>query len=148
MKKLIVIADLGRVKAYEIKEGSLENGGHDHLIEIPEVAEEFDVKSVSQAVTDQAGQFGGGKAPGGASHAEELGLENEMERKNLNRVAGEIDGILARAGNGAVWKLAAPQAILSRLVDALKPATRENLGEQIGADLTREPRPKLEKRFL
>ena len=26
--------------------------------------------------------------------------------------------------------------------------TRANLGEQIGADLTREPRPKLEKRFL
>lgn len=147
MKKLIVIADLGRVKAYEVHEGTLENGGHDHLIEIPEVAEEFEVKSVSETVTDQAGQFGG-NAPGGASHAEELGLENEMERKNLNRVAAEIDGIIARSGKETVWKLAAPQSTLARLVDALKPATRENLGEQIGADLTREPRAKLEKRFL
>ncbi len=148
MKKLIVIADLGRVRAFEVKEGSLENGGHDHLIEMPDVAEEFDVKSVSETVTDQAGQFGGGNGGGGASHAEELQLENEMERKNLHRVAEQVDRIIARAGKDTTWKLAAPQAILARLVDALKPATRQHLGEQIGADLTREPRPKLEKRFL
>ena len=64
------------------------------------------------------------------------------------RVAEQIDQIIARAGKETIWKLAAPQAILPRLVDGLQPATRQYLGEQIGADLTREPRPKLEKRFL
>lgn len=150
MKKLIIISDLGRVRALTIREGSEPEGIPDHLVEYPGGNWDGTVQSRGDTVTDQSGRFGRNAQPGmagGMSIGEEHQLDAELERKNLERVVAHISEVVEKAGCPPTV-LAAPQAVLKRVEEGLSPAASRVIVSRVGADLTKEPVPKLEKRFL
>jgi hypothetical protein len=150
MKKLFILADLGRVRVLESKQDSELAGGRRHLAEVTSAAFERPTQSLGEVVTDQAGRFGqGGPAgsAGGMSYGEEHELENERERQALVAIAGHIDRVAAEAGPITIV-LAAPKSVLKRLEAALADATRQSIRETIPADLTKESLKDLEDRFV
>lgn len=150
MEKLIVLADLGRIRSLELRTGSDDPQEKDHLVKHTETALDGQPLARSEVVTDQSGRFGqgaGAGGQGGMSHGEQHNLDTELERKALEYLAERIAELLAENQHPS-WILAAPQAILPRLQKALPKPCRDSLSESVGANLTKEPHPKLEQRFV
>ena len=150
MKKLIIAANLGKVRVLKHRAAGEDPIEQDHLIEIPEKSSKQHVATIQEAVTDQPGKFGRGTAAGlktAMSYGEEHNLEKEMERNALKSVAARIEHVLDEKGYPP-WILAAPQSILARLKEFLPPAARKALTSDVGADLTQCPLQELEARFL
>lgn len=150
MKKLIIAANLGKLRVLKYRAAGEDPIEQDHLLEEPEKSSEQHVNTIQEEVTDQAGRFGRGAAAGfetGMSYGEEHNLEREIERGALNHIAARIDRILNADGYPA-WVLAAPQSILARLKDKLPAAASQTLASEVGADLTQCPLQEMEDRFL
>ena len=150
MKKILVLANLGRVRFLVFKESGDDPLDQSHLLEAPGSPVEMRPVSVHQAVTDQAGRFrqGGASAQGaGMSYGEEYELEEHLESEALHRVAAKIDEIISVAGYPG-WQLVAPSTILSKLQEALPELTRRCLSRCEAGDLTKIPLADLEERFL
>lgn len=148
----IVLADLGHLRAFQPQKAE------------PGVGREFDLKEiklaplshvpspVSEQVTDQAGRFAAGAAPGsargcGMSHGEAHNLQTEDERRLIKELAARIDALIAKH-NPARWILAAPSAILPRVKDSLHPTSKKVLAETQAADLTKLALKQVESRFF
>ncbi|NNC89473.1 MAG: hypothetical protein HKN82_13530 [Akkermansiaceae bacterium] len=150
MEKLLLIANLGRVRVLKFRKGGGDSLEQDHLVEEEELPLERPPSSRNDVATDQSGRFGrGGSAgtKGGMSYGEDHKLDAEMERKAIEQVGTAIGGTVAGRGNPS-WLLAAPQPILARLQEALPPAARKCLARTVAADLTKTPLAKLEDRFV
>lgn len=150
MEKLIVIANLGRVRPLKFREAGDDPRQKGHLVEEPGSTVEMRPEAIHEVVTDQAGRFSQGGPPGrkaGMSFGEELNLEAELEKQALQRIAGKIGEIVAAEGYPA-WRLVIPQTILASLLEALPEAARKALSDTVAGDLTKLPLAELEKRFL
>lgn len=150
MAKLLILANLGRVRPITFTATGDDPGQRPHLHEMPGKDSDLRSPSISDVVTDQAGRFsqgGGVGQSGGASNSEQQNLQGELDRKALERVAARISGILAEENNPRWW-LVAPQTITPSLKEALSPGARGSLAHAIAADLTHSPLADLEKRFL
>jgi hypothetical protein len=150
MEKLIVIANLGRVRPVKFRQAGDDPRDKAHLEEMPGSVAEMRPDSISEVVTDQAGratQSGPVDRRSGMSYGEEHNLQTELEKQALERVAGKISEIVAAEKHPA-WRLVAPQTILGALTEALHAAARKCLADTLPADLTNLPLPELEKRFL
>lgn len=150
MKKLIIAANLGRVRVLKFRSAGEDPIEQDHLIEKPDESSKQHVDAIHETVTDQAGRFGRGTPVGlgtGMSYGEEHNLEREMERGALKRIASRIQDILKAEGD-PVWILAAPRTMIERLKDSLPASSRKLLLADVGADLTRCPLHEMEQRFL
>jgi hypothetical protein len=150
MAKLIMVADLGRIRTLHIRKKGADPRERDHLVQESDMSLEENQASRGEVVTDQSGRFARGAqagSQGGMSYGEQHNLSTEMERKAIEHLASKIDGIVAEHGHPS-WILAVPQSILARLQAALPAATRDRLSHSIGADLTKIPLAKLEERFV
>ena len=150
MKKLIIAANLGKVRVLKYRAAGDDPIEQEHLIEVPEESTEIHVDRIQEAVTDQAGRFGRGTAIGmetGMSYGEELNLERDMERAAINSIANRIEQVLKKEQQPA-WILAAPQSILARLKAALPSTARKSLVSATGPDLTQCRLQDMEQRFL
>ena len=150
MEKLIVIANLGRVRPVKFREAGDDPREKAHLVEVAGSTVEMRPEPISAVVTDQAGratQSGPVDRKGGMSYGEEHNLKSELEKQALERIAAKIGEIVAAEGNPA-WRLVVPQTILASLVEALPASARKTLAETVAGDLTSVPLPELEKRFL
>lgn len=150
MEQLVIIADLGRLRAFHL-------GQEDPLAGGPVRAREIDVPSLdqqpeplSETVTDQAGRFARGNGAGnmgGMSRGEAHELQSELEKRLIQGLAEKIDAVVGRHGSGR-WILAAPTAICQRLESALPPKTKDRLSRVEKADLTKLSVKDIEKRFV
>jgi hypothetical protein len=150
MKKLVIAANLGKVRVLKYRAAGDDPIEQDHLIEEPAESSEEHVETMREAVTDQSGRFGRGAPVGfetGMSYGEEHNLELEMERSALKKLAARIESVLEAEGHPA-WILAAPQSILARLKKCLPARARETLSSDVGADLTQCRLQEIEERFL
>lgn len=150
MKKLIIAANLGRVRVLKYRAAGEDPIEQDHLLEEPEESSEDHVSTIQETVTDQAGRFGRGTPAGlgtGMSYGDEHNLERELERGALKRIASRIQHVLEQEG-GPAWILAAPRTILARLKDHLPSDSLKTLVSDVGADLTQCPLQEMEQRFL
>ena len=150
MKKILVLANLGRVRFLVFKESGDDPLEKAHLLEGPGSPVELRPASVRETVTDQAGRFrqGGASAHGaGMSYGEDHELEEQLESEALKRVAQKIDEIISVAAYPG-GHLIAPATILSKLEEALPAPTRHCLASSEAGDLTKLPLSDLEKRFL
>lgn len=150
MKKLIIAANIGRIRVLKYRAAGEDPVEEDHLIEEPDKSTIEHVNTIHEEVTDQAGRFGRGGPAGlqaGMSYGEEHNLEREMERGALKKIAAGIERILAAEGDPA-WILAAPQTILARLKKDLPAPALKGLISEVGADLTKCKLQEMEKRFL
>lgn len=135
--KLIIVADLGLLRAYREVKRPQDREPHLELIEelTPEAAHE----KLSDQVTDQAGRFprgsGAGKTiPGDLSAGERLNLDAEQTRRLLSRLAETIDRLLADEAVTDCW-LAASAPIHKQLLDALNPKAREKISQVLASNL-------------
>lgn len=150
MKKLIIAANLGRVRVLKYRAAGDDPIEEAHLMEQPEKSATQHVRAIHEEVTDQAGRFARGNPVGmqtGMSYGEEHNLEREMERGALKKIAARIERVLDSEG-GPHWILAAPQPILDRLSDCLPPRARDTMVSSVGADLTQCGLEEMERRFL
>ncbi|MEI7910047.1 MAG: host attachment protein [Verrucomicrobiota bacterium] len=150
MQKLIVIANLGRVRPVKFKPAGEDPQDKAHLCEVPGSTVELRPQSITQVVTDRVGRFrqsGSHEQQGGMSYGEEHHLQAELAHQALERIAGTIGDIVASAGYPA-WRLVFPQELLPSLRKALPAAAALALSEVVTGDLTQLPLAELEKRFL
>jgi len=136
--KLIIVADLGLLRAYREVQGRHDHQPHLELID--EMAPEAAHEKLSEQVTDQAGRFPRGGGPGNIagdlSAGESLNLETEQSRRLLARLAGRINHLL---GESAVTDcyLAASAPIHKQLLEALDPNAREKVRQVLASNLAR-----------
>lgn len=140
--KMIVLADLGRVKAFRVT--------YDMMTSKPQLELVFDCEfpdahgRLLDKVTDQAGRFSVDGSPG-ASNGENHNLRVETERRLIRLVAGKIGELVHTE---RYWYLAAAEGINSRLLDQLRPEVRATLQKNLVADLVKTPRQQLLDHFL
>jgi hypothetical protein len=98
-------------------------------------------------LTDQAGSFPGGSAPGQMnSIGERTGIESENDRRIHKQLADSITEIAEREGKDG-WSFAAPASIHSAVVDLLPPAVRDKIVEYVKSDLVKIEPAKLPSHF-
>ena len=146
--KLIIVADLGLLRAYREIQALEDHEPHLQLIDElrPEAAHE----KLSQQLTDQAGRFpkGGGASivAGELSAGERLGLENEQDRRLIGQLAEKINTLLA---NEAVTScsLAASAPIHKQLLDAIAPQGRAKIRRVLASNLSKTDPSELRGHF-
>lgn len=150
MKKLIIAANIGRIRVLKYREAGEDPIEEDHLVEEPGQSTTEHVNTIHEEVTDQAGRFGRGGPAGiqaGMSYGQEYNLEREIERGALKKIAAGIERVHQAEGRPP-WTLAAPQPILARLKQTLPDPAIKMLVSEVGADLTQCRLQEMEKRFL
>jgi len=140
--KMIVLADLGRVKAYRVT--------HDAMAPKPQLelvyyCEFIDAHNrLIDRVSDRAGRFALSGTPG-ASNGENHNLGVETERRLIRQVAQKIGELVE---GERYWFLAAGEGINGRIVEQLRPDTRAALSRNLAADLVKTPKQQLLDRFM
>jgi len=139
--KMIVLADLGRVKAYRLHYDMMTTKPQIELIYDCEFLEAHE--RLVDRVTDMAGQFPLGGAPG-ASNGENHNLRGETERRLIRLVAGKINDLTE---GQRYWGLAAAVEINGRIVENLRADTRSKLFRNVTADLVKTPKQQVMEYF-
>jgi protein required for attachment to host cells len=133
--KLIILTDLGSLKAYRLI--------RDELSSTPrlELTESFDTLDahgrLADKVTDMAGRFpvaaGAGPAVA-ASNGENHNLKTELQRRVIRQLAESVDR-LVKQQKPPIWFFAAPKEINRQIVDQLDTDVRSRMKKNVGADL-------------
>jgi hypothetical protein len=138
---MIVLADLGRVKAYRVH--------YDMMNTKPQIELVYDCEFLeahgrfADRVTDMAGRFPLSGTPS-ASNGENHNLRGETERRLIRLVAGKINDL---AEGHRYWGLAAAEEINGRIVEHLRPDTRAKLFRNVAADLVKKPKQQVMEYF-
>jgi len=143
MDSMIIVADLGRFKAYRITQDELQPDSSPAFEDLADVNLENLHSKVSERVTDKAGRFsyGAGSISVGERHNE----EKEAEEQQLQSIAGNIDQVAGK-GNQSIY-LAAPQTIIRHLINALEPQVRNRIRRNLALNLVKAPKLELLERF-
>lgn len=143
MNALIILADLGRMKAYRITRDELEPGTSPAFEDVADVDLENEHSKVSARMTDKAGRFAYG--PGSKSVGERQSEQDEAEGRQLDGIAGAIRGA-AGTGKEDIY-LAAPKEIIADLVDQLGSGVGRRIRKQLSLNLVKAPKLDLLDRF-
>lgn len=143
MNSLLIVADLGRMKAYRVTRDELQPDTSPAFLDLADEDLANLHSRVSDRVTDKAGRFayGSGSIAVGERHNE----EKEAEENQLRAIAGRINRVAA-AEQGKIY-LAAPQTMLRNLVESLEPAVRDRIRRDLALDLVKAPKLELLRRF-
>ncbi|HQZ29746.1 MAG: host attachment protein [Verrucomicrobiales bacterium] len=147
-KTLLIVADLGLLRAYRVTQNDADRQPHLELVE--ESKPESAHGKLSDQVTDQAGRFpkGGGSAsiPGNLAAGENLNAEGEQERQLIKEMAGRIDALLI---DKAVTRcsIALSGAIHNQVLEAIAPEARAKIGEVLASNLAKTPPSELPSHF-
>ena len=141
---LIIVTDRGSLKAYKVTE-TPNRGPHLQLVQA------FDTTDAhgryQDKLTDQAGAFPSGAAPGQMnSVAERTGMDTENDRRICKQLADSITEIAERDGKSG-WSFAAPASIHSAVVELLPATIRDKIVEQVKSDLVKIEPAKLPGHF-
>ena len=144
---LVVVADLGRFKAFR-----LENSDETRSPRLELLEEFMNVEAhgkLVDRVTDLSGRFprgGARSAENAMSDGERHNIELEM-RKRLVRQLAEHFNILARGRDVERCLVAASREINKQLLDELEPQVRAKIEKIIPSDLTKVERAQLMSYF-
>jgi hypothetical protein len=141
---LIIVADRGSLKAYKVSKTPTR--GH-HL----QLVQAFDTTDghgrLQDKLTDQAGAFPGGSAPGQTnSIGERTGIATENDRRIHKQLADSIAEIVAREGKNG-WSFAAPASVHSAVIGLLTPEMRRYMVDAVKSDLVKVEPAKLPDYF-
>jgi protein required for attachment to host cells len=141
---LIIVTDRGTLKAYKVN-NTPTRGPSLRLVQA------FDTTDAhgryQDKMTDQAGSFPSGVAPGqGNSVAERTGIDIENDRRIVKQLADSIVDVVEREGTDG-WSFAAPASIHSAVVDLLPPEIRDRIVEHVKSDLVKIEPAKLPAHF-
>jgi len=140
---LIIVTDRGTLKAYKVNQTPT-RGPSLRLVQA------FDTTDAhgryQDKMTDQAGSFPSGAAPGPNSIAERTGIETENDRRIVKQLADSIVDVVNREGMDG-WSFAAPASIHSAVVEQLSPDVRDRIVEHVKSDLVKIEPSKLPGHF-
>jgi hypothetical protein len=141
---LIIVADRGSLKAYKVTQ-TPNRGPHLELVQAFDTTEARG--RYQDKLTDQAGSFPGGSAPGQTnSVAERTGMETENDRRICKQLADSIAEIVTGQGQEG-WSFAAPASIESAIVEMLPQGIRGKIVEHVKSDLVKIEPAKLSGHF-
>lgn len=135
--KLLVVADLGRLKAYRLDARPEFSNPRLQLLEDWETGVN---RHLSEEFSDQAGQFrkgpGASEGPSAFSDGEQHNMDLERRRRALKALARRIAELLARERLDGCY-LAADRRINQPLLDEMDPATRRKIQKNVAANLSK-----------
>ncbi|QSR87338.1 host attachment protein [Candidatus Methylacidiphilum infernorum] len=143
---IIIVADLGQIKAFKVIRDELT--AHSHVQLIDDQIIEMGRKKLKDIDTDKQGEFAvvsyplTGERSVGERHNEKL----EIRRKLICELS-KIIGQIIKKYNPSAWALSAPAEILPRIIENLDQATKKNLIKTISADLTKIDKTEILQRF-
>lgn len=143
--KLIIVADLGLLRAYREVQGLTDRQPHLELVA------EWTPATDAEGPSESPGRFprgsrAGGHVPGDLSAGERQHLEAELSRRHLGQLAERINTLVARTTVGTA-RLAASAPIHKQLVDALHPQVRAKIRSVLASNLTRTHPGELPEHF-
>lgn len=143
MKRLLIVADLGRMKAYRITKNDDDPTTSPAFEDIKDVDLENRHSKVSERFTYQAGRMshGVGANSVGERHQEEA----EAHSHQLRAIADQIDAV-AIGGDDEIC-LAAPKTIMAKLLELLNDKVRNRIIKNLPLDLVKLPKRELLQRF-
>lgn len=137
-KTLIIVADLGLLRAYSQTQSIADLQPHLELID--ELKLESAHQKISDLLSDQAGRFpqGGGAAhiSGNLSAGESLSTEAEQTRRLISQLAVRINALLA-GENVTDCSIAISGPIHNQLLEALVPKARAKIDQILTSNLTK-----------
>lgn len=143
MNAIIILADLGRMKAYRITRNDLDSASSPAFADLADVDLVNQHSKVSDRMADKAGRFAYGS--GSKSVGERQSEQDEAEGRQLDGIAGAIHGA-AGTGDEDIY-LAAPKEIIADLVDLLGPGVGQRIRKQLALNLVKVPKLDLLERF-
>ena len=141
---LIIVTDRGTLKAYKVNDTPTRGPA----LKLIQAFDTTDAHGRYQdKLTDQAGAFPSGSAPGqGTSIAERTGIETENDRRIVKQLADSIAEVVEREAKDG-WSFAAPASIHSAVVEQLPAAVRDRIVEHVKSDLVKIELAKLPAHF-
>lgn len=143
MNSYIILADLGRVKAYRIHRDELDPKSSPAFEDLADVDLENKHSKVSSRVRDKSGRHGYG--PGSKALTESRREQEEVESRQLRDIAGVINQTAGK-GSTAIY-FAAPKPILASLSQALDDKVRKRIRTKLPLNLVQAPKLDLLERF-
>jgi hypothetical protein len=135
---LIIVADLGLLRAYRVIQGFTDRQPHLELLE--ELQPPSAHEKLSDQVADQSGRFprgsGAGNIAGDLSAGERHDLEEEQQRRLIRQLADRINELL-EDGNVDRCSIAASAPIHRQLYRAIDAPARIKIGQVLPLDLTK-----------
>jgi Protein required for attachment to host cells len=136
--KLIIVADLGLLRAYKQVEALGDREPHLKLIE--ELKPEAAHQKLSDQLSDQAGRFpkttGPNMVTGDLSAGERLNLETEQVRRLISQLAEKINALLADESVTSC-SLAASAPIHKQLLEELSEKERAKISQVLASNLSK-----------
>lgn len=147
MSEIIIVADLGHMKAFKMTRSPL--GLESPKIELIKsyAFSETHAKS-SDKFSDSAGRYyvGSGKKGTGAGFGEPHNIESEAEKRLIAQFAEDIKTLILNEGCEK-WHFAADSGISNRIIDKLDPSIKAKLKKSIAANLTKASKSRILSRF-
>lgn len=143
---LVVVADLGCLKAYRLDQTPVQ---HTPRLELLGEFNNGDATAkLTDVTTDSSGRFprGGARAGQGMSDGERHNLELEQRRRLVRQLAGKLTHWLEQPDVEDCY-LAASREIHKPLLDELNPANRSRIVRSVHADLTKLDKAQLLSHF-
>jgi hypothetical protein len=138
---LLIVTDLGCLKAYRVVDGQLNRSPHLELVEEFTNAEAHD--KLVDKVTDLAGRFPRSSGTqGGMADGERHNIQLEFRRRVVGQLAQRLNA-LARPPEIEQCLLAASKEINHALLEKLEPPVRAKIQKNLPADLTKVERAEL-----
>ncbi len=143
--KLLVVTDLGRLKAYRV-ELSPKHPPRLELLE--EVVFEESRQHLRDLVTDLAGRHVSPTQKNwGAPVGDDHNLKLEITRRLIRRIVKHIEKLIQSNGHDGCW-LAAHKEIDHQILEELPDAIRHRIEKNLPRDLTKADPKELVERFL
>lgn len=143
--KLIIVVDLGLLKAYRIDVTPQKTRRLKQLQEI--VMEEAHTR-LKDRVTDSSGRH---RAPTQKNHSapmtDDHNLKLEEKRRLIRKIAGRITDLIQHNAKNGCW-LSAPKEINLQLLNELPPAIRQRIQKCVPCDFTKLSPPEVLEHFL
>jgi hypothetical protein len=144
-RKLIIVADLGLLKAYSADFPAEQSPRLEQLDEV--VLEDAHTRVIDK-LTDLAGRH---VAPAqknwGAPLADDHNMKLEYKRRLVRQLAGHIERLVGHAGGDGCW-LAVQKEINHQILKELSPSVREQIKKNLALDLTKTEPKEVLNQFL
>jgi hypothetical protein len=142
--KLLIVADLGRVKVYKL-DYTLYNTPR--LEQLEEITLEEGHNRLLDKVTGEAGRHGSPTQKNwGAPLADDHNLQLELKRRLIRQISDHIQRLVERSGC-AIW-LAAQKEINQKILEELPLAVCKRIKKNLPRDLTKLEQKELLDQFL
>ena len=145
MKKLVVVADTGKLRAFRLTPSEMTGS----RARIEEVETNLNLPDPAPTdVTDDDGNFPGRVARNGAPmmHGESHGRQQEEERRAIKEIVSAISKLMD-AETYEIWNFAAPERVCKRFVQQLPMSLQERLTRVEECDYTGLPIKEIENLF-